>query len=771
MDYEIVSRLNKGTYKVSVIVPVYNVEAYLEETLSSLVNQTLDSIEILLIDDGSSDKSENVIRMFLNRFDSIVYVKQKNKGPGQARNVGIELAQGEYISFVDSDDLLPQDALERMYQAAVHEEAEVVTGISLSFNSSRTWYIQSHLDNGVYKPGSKTLIRNPELLYSLGPCNKLFSTSLIKDVQFPTEIRVTEDHPFVIEAYLRATKIFTVDHLIYKYRRREDDGNISLSQEVQVNALSVLRDVMKSLKASNPLWKAYMANPCAREATQAYYYNRIIWVDLWPALRRAVISKEEDLQKETFNIFKDWIKGLDAHFFNQITSLHHILTYEIVLRFAMLKSGVYPAYLELITSFSKLMDPGSWQTLERTRFKKEVRAVQKAYQRQSVRPLKRYVFASRFKKAKKIGFTFIKNATVRRVLYPIFKTLPVKKKVVFASNKRDQLGDSYEYLYNELRELRSDYMIKLLFKMTRSFWEQCQFYYDVATAQYIILEDYYRPFYNLDFRKETELIQMWHAAGAFKKFGFSSIGAKDSNTADFERKAHHFYTKVVVTSDDIVPKYAEAFHVPEKRVYPLGLPRTDLFFNKEKLAFIKESYLARYPLLRNKKIITYAPTFRGGPKERSQFTLHLDLKAMAGALSEHYCLILKMHPSVQKELRVPDEVKHFVINLSNDEMNHVLALTDILISDYSSLVFEYALLDRPMLFFAYDLDQYINERGFYYDYESFVPGPIVKTTEGIIQAIQQQKFDQEKIEPFRETFFNDLDGHAARRFVETLISE
>src|SRR5690242_10326526 len=106
MSYEIISRNDKTEYKVSVVVPVYNVEEYLLDTLTSLLNQTLDDVEIILIDDGSTDNSETIIRSFLEDHDSIVYVKQENAGPGQARNVGIELARGKYISFVDSDDLL-----------------------------------------------------------------------------------------------------------------------------------------------------------------------------------------------------------------------------------------------------------------------------------------------------------------------------------------------------------------------------------------------------------------------------------------------------------------------------------------------------------------------------------------------------------------------------------------------------------------------------------------------------------------------------------------
>ncbi len=769
MDYEIVSKSKKDNYKVSVIVPVYNVEAYLPETLISLENQTLNDIETIFIDDGSTDRSPQIIESFIEKHDCVTFVKQHNKGPGQARNIGIELSKGEFISFLDSDDLLPENALETMYQTAIREQAELIIGASLSFNSNRTWYILSHLENGVYRVGAKNLVRNPELLYSVGPCNKLYKRSMIKDVRFPAGIKVTEDHPFVIEAYLKAKKIYTVDQVIYKYRRREVEGNESLSQTIQVNSLSVLRDVMNSLKASDHLWDKYLTNKYAREATKAYYYNRIIWADVWPIIIQMLKSNKGSFQNEILSIINQWMEEFSFEFFNQLTSLHHILTYEIALRFAMLKSDTHKTYLNLISTCFKLMDPGSEHRLEVTRFKKEVNIVKKAYLTQSVSPLKWYVFRSRLKKVWIKGKSLIKSGFIRRVMYPIFRLFPVQKKLVFASNKMDTLGDSFKFIYQELRNRRPLYIIKGYFKQVRNFRQLLTYYYDIATAKYIVLDDYYRPFYNLSFRKETEVIQIWHAAGAFKKFGFSAIGSKDSNTEEFERRAHSKYTKAIVTGEEVAPKYADAFRLPVENIYPIGLPRTDLFFDKNRIAYLKEKYLGLYPQLKNKKIITYAPTFRGGPKERGVFTLHLDMKVMAKALDQDYLLILKLHPSVRKQSVIPDDLKHFVLNLSNQEMNDILAITDLLISDYSSLVFEYALLNRPMLFFAYDLESYISERGFYYDYESFVPGPIIKTTEGLIKAIQHEEFDLEKVDAFKHKFFTYLDGHSAERFVETLI--
>jgi CDP-ribitol ribitolphosphotransferase / teichoic acid ribitol-phosphate polymerase len=751
--------------KVSVITPVYNVEVYLEETLDSLVNQTCKNIEIIMVDDGSSDRSPEIIEKYAKLYDNIVFIKQENSGPGAARNKGLDVARGEFVSFVDSDDLLPLDALETMFNAAIEQEADIVTGASLSFNSKETWFIGSHLNNGVYRPGEKNLIANQELLYSLGPCNKLYRRTLIQDIRFPLDIKVTEDQPFVIEAYLRARKMFTVDKIIYNYRSRETDTNISLSQTVRVKSVKVLSDIFKSLKLSDQLWDKYIENKEARFAVKSSYYQRIVLADIWPAVRSALNSKKCDVQVKSFKMVLDWAKEMDIHLFNSVTELHRVMTYEIADRFLSLCNESQKLYLEwLKVAFSKF-NPGSLHQLEISRKKSVVLAAKKSAKKNSLMPLKSFLLKRKVKKIRTLG----RMAVARRIVLPLSGLLPQKNKITFASNKFPVLADSFLEIYKQLVELRPDYEIKGHLKKKKTFKDFCRLYYDMATSKYVILDDYYRHLYKLKLPKRTEVIQIWHAAGAFKKFGHSAVGYLESNTSEFENHAHQSYTKAVVTSQEIVSHYAEAFNMPEKDIYPLGLARTDFFFNKDALEYNRENYYGTYSKLRGKKVITYAPTFRGGPGKRSNFQMNLDLIGMAKELGDEYILVLKLHPSVNKNVKIPEEAQDFVINMSANDISNVLAITDILISDYSSLVFEYALLERPMIFFAYDLKQYLEDRGFYYEYNDFVPGPIVSTTEEIIELVKNDEFDLEKVKQFKERFFDHLDGQAAKRFVETLI--
>ena len=116
--------------KISVIVPIYNVEEYLEKCLDSLVNQTLKDIEIILINDGSPDNSEAIVKKYLKKYkEKIVYHKKKNEGQGIARNYGINLAKGDFISFVDSDDYIDLTMFEKLYNKAIEEKSDIVASV------------------------------------------------------------------------------------------------------------------------------------------------------------------------------------------------------------------------------------------------------------------------------------------------------------------------------------------------------------------------------------------------------------------------------------------------------------------------------------------------------------------------------------------------------------------------------------------------------------------------------------------------------------------
>ncbi|EIS4930322.1 glycosyltransferase family 2 protein, partial [Listeria innocua] len=462
MLYEIIRESKLAEPKVSAIVPVYNVINYIDETIESLLNQTLKDIEIILVDDGSSDGSFEKIVDYGDRFDNICVAKEPNAGPGMARNNGLSIAKGKYISFVDSDDILPERALEIMYEAAEEEQVGVVTGISVSFNSNRSWFIGGHYNKGVFKSGRKTLIQNPEMLYTLGPCNKLYLREVVQDIRFPDSIKVAEDHPFVIEAYLKSQSIYTVDEIIYNYRAREDEGDISLSQIVTSNPYVSFKDIIASIKLSDALLKEYVTNPVALQKIRVDYHDRIIATDIWPAYKGILLNGDAETQIKMFDAFRALVDSMDFHLFNNLGVFQRLLTFETINRYTFIKEKARPSYLRALRLAYEKLDPGSLNKLLSSDYPKEVRAGEKAAKRNSVKPIYNRLVARKLKSTISTGFEKVvvknwkklvgvsRNFYARRIAFPFYKLGKKERKIIFLTNKHDVLADSFKAVYDEI---------------------------------------------------------------------------------------------------------------------------------------------------------------------------------------------------------------------------------------------------------------------------------------------------------------------------------
>ena len=300
---------------------------------------------------------------------------------------------------------------------------------------------------------------------------------------------------------------------------------------------------------------------------------------------------------------------------------------------------------------------------------------------------------------------------------------------------------------------------------------------DLADAKYIFVNDSSYLTGCLPLRPETKLIQLWHACGAFKKFGYSSAeNSFGGGIADLERfPLHRNYWVVTVSSPEVVWAYAQAFHMEQERekILPVGITRTDFFFRQENYRRAYEKLYQILPDCFGKKLVLYAPTFRGKVAQATAPDV-LDFEKLHGALGEDFIILCKYHPFVKKRPIMPHTCAGYVTDVTDKmDIASLLMVSDICISDYSSLVFEYSLMERPMIFLAYDLEEYYDDRGFYYPYEEMMPGPIVKTTEEVIERLQHLEdwFDRKLVCRFRDKFMSACDGHATERLLEVLESD
>ncbi|NTW71644.1 MAG: hypothetical protein HGA49_05320 [Eubacteriaceae bacterium] len=349
-----------------------------------------------------------------------------------------------------------------------------------------------------------------------------------------------------------------------------------------------------------------------------------------------------------------------------------------------------------------------------------------------------------------------------------------EKRVLFATDSRSNLSGNMRFVHDRMKERGLDFEYSYLFKEKvthkRNIRDKLAMPYYLAVSKYIFVDDFYPMIYPLKLRENTELIQLWHAVGAFKTFGYSRVG-KIGGPSPFSNH-HKNYTKVTVSSQDVVKYYAEGFGVEECKVYPTGIPRTDVFFDKEYEESTKADLYKAYPELLGKKVIMFAPTFRGNGAKTAYYDFdQINYEKLYEMCGDEYVVIFKMHPFVKKGLEYPAEYEGVFYDMSeNREINDLLFITDLMITDYSSTCFDYSLLNKPMLFFAYDLEDYISKRDFYYDFESFVPGKICRTFDDLLEAIKNEDYEFEKVGIFRDKFFEHTDGKSTDRVIDCIFN-
>lgn len=301
-----------------------------------------------------------------------------------------------------------------------------------------------------------------------------------------------------------------------------------------------------------------------------------------------------------------------------------------------------------------------------------------------------------------------------------------------------------------------------------------------AQCRFCFLTENYRPVNANKPRPGTQVIQLWHACGAFKKVGYSTGDLSWGCSMDTLKKynAYGTTTAAMVSSPKIIPDYAEAFNLPQTLIHPFGAPRTDIFFISDIVKSAPFKLRTLFPQIGNRKVLLYAPTFRGNSIKGSFYIKTLDYMLMKRILGNDYILITKLHPlTAQAAKLTPLELElygDFVLDASSClDINTALCAADILITDYSTVMCEYSLLERPMVFYAYDLQQYDRARSFYYNYRDFVPGPIVYDTVQLIEAVQtlSSEFDTSQVKKFRNDFMAGCDGHSTERIVNFVISQ
>lgn len=224
-------RADRWVPVVSLIVPCHNVEGYVDDCISSALNQSISSLEVVAIDDGSTDGTGERLARLAKTDERLTVITQSNEGLGAARNAGVARARGRYLTFLDSDDVLPVTSLETMVAAGDASEADLVTGVAERFDSTGRWRVQPYGPLFDRDRSDCHISRDTELVYDQMACSKLFSSEFWNRIglRFPEGV-LYEDVSVVMQAQCEATRVAVVADTVYLWRRREH-GELSITQD------------------------------------------------------------------------------------------------------------------------------------------------------------------------------------------------------------------------------------------------------------------------------------------------------------------------------------------------------------------------------------------------------------------------------------------------------------------------------------------------------------------------------------------------------------
>ena len=353
-------------------------------------------------------------------------------------------------------------------------------------------------------------------------------------------------------------------------------------------------------------------------------------------------------------------------------------------------------------------------------------------------------------------------------IYAILKLFPTKNKVTFISRQSNEISIDFKMLVEEINKQSPDVKNVVLMKRLENglvanvkyFFHMMRQMYHIATSKVVVLDSYCIPICILKHKKRLTVIQIWHALGSLKKFGYSSLdkeAGRDSKMAKL-MNMHKNYTYILTSSEFSKNFFKEAFNAKEEQMKVMNLPRVDFLQSEDTQKEVQERFFKFYPEANNKKeIILYCPTQRNGkPIPINNIVSEINF--------EKYNLMIKLHNGTEilyvDKNKIQKE-KYF----TGMELLHV---ADYIITDYSAIVYEAAITKKPMYLYAYDYDNYMYERGLYIDYKAEMPGPICANFKDIIKMIEQNYHEVEKEEKFRKKYIENLDKNATKELVKLI---
>lgn len=351
---------------------------------------------------------------------------------------------------------------------------------------------------------------------------------------------------------------------------------------------------------------------------------------------------------------------------------------------------------------------------------------------------------------------------VANFIYCFIKLLPTQKKVTMISRQSDSTTLDFELLRREFCKKKSQIKIcvlckrlegaakaSLINKVKYAFHCLRQMYH-IATSKVVIIDSYCIVISTLKHKKTLKVIQIWHSIGTMKKFGYQILGLEEGRNKKLasEMKMHKNYDYIFASSKEYAKYLADGFGYGVDRVKIYSLPRIDLLNNQEYKEEITKKIYKEYPEMNQKKNILYCPTFRENENKMAE-----EIKKLIKKVDyKKYNLIIKLHPLSKIEIK-----DSRVINDKKISCFEMLFVADYIISDYSCIIYEAAILKKPLYFWAFDLKKYQRTRGLTFDYKKEVPGNVSEDVEDILKEINDYEYNYIILENFRKKYVTNID--------------
>lgn len=351
-------------------------------------------------------------------------------------------------------------------------------------------------------------------------------------------------------------------------------------------------------------------------------------------------------------------------------------------------------------------------------------------------------------------------------MYSVLKLFPlIPNKVLFLSRQSNELSLDFQKLKDELLLEKPELQIVEICNRLDDKKEgvlgfavdTLRSMYHLATSEVCVLDAYWPAVSVLKHKEQLTVIQMWHALGKIKQSGYQTIGKESGRNREISEimRMHKNYDYIIAGGKAWNPYYVASFGANEESIVNIGLPRIDYLL--ETAEENKKKVWETYPEFKEKKVVLYAPTFRRGMESKWE------------SLMEHFCfedsiLIVKGHPN-----QTLDSLRKEVYCCPEFSAVELLAACDYLITDYSAIAIEAAILNKKTLYYLYDYEEYAQKNGINVNPFESMPGCAFKEAEELIAYLEMGKYDQKVLQDYREKYLPEELGTSTRKLAELVI--